>query len=65
MKKGRSSLWKFSLSLQSAVESVTVTHEVGSIFVHTRVCSDVLPWVELPDHSVFFKGDSEKCKMFH
>ena len=46
----RSSLRKFSLSLQSAVESVfenisknslllSVTHEVGSIFVRTRVCS--------------------------
>ena len=50
MIKGRSSLRKFSLSLQSAVESVfenisrnslwlSVTHEVGSIFVHTCVCS--------------------------
>ena len=50
MIKGRSSLRKFSLSLQSAVESVfenisknslwlSVTHEVGSIFVRTCVCS--------------------------
>ena len=48
--KGRSFLRKFSLSLQSALESVfgnisknslwlSVTHEVGSIFVPTRVCS--------------------------
>ena len=50
MTKGRSSLRKFSLSMQSAEESVfenisknslwlSVTHEVGSIFVRTRVCS--------------------------
>ena len=50
MIKGRSSLRKFSLSMQSAEESVfenisknslwlSVTHEVRSIFVRTRVCS--------------------------
>ena len=50
MIKGRSSLQKFNVSLQSAVESVfenisrislwlSVTHEVGSIFVCTHVCS--------------------------